>query len=181
MLKKIFLAAAVFCLAFASPVSAVAAQEDVDKVNEMIGSLPEQEDIKEENADAVKEAMDLYDSLTTAEKIGVDGAEKLQREYEILVDMGLIRDEKKEREAELERLKKEQRDVKNGDGESEDIKYGFEITENEPSISVVVRFMTDLNGDGYADPPTSIVLTSPTGDMKTITSLHTSMKNIIST
>ena len=77
MRKKLRLLAAGICISLLLPGRAMAAPEDVAKVNEIISSLPEREDLKEDDAETVEMAMELYTSLTTAEKIGVEDYEKL--------------------------------------------------------------------------------------------------------
>lgn len=176
--RKIRLMAAVLCLAFLAPVEVLASPDDVASVNEMIGSLPEQEDLKEEDAEKVKEAMGLYESLTMAEKVHVEDYKKLSQEYEAFVETGLIRDEKREREAEKERLRKEQESLSlSGERESGATSYVFAISDAEPSLSVVMRYITDKDGDGYGDVPDRIVLTSPSGETTSISNASRTLEN----
>ena len=166
------------CISLLLPGRAMAAPEDVAKVNEIISSLPEREDLKEDDAETVEMAMELYTSLTTAEKIGVEDYEKLEKDYESFVESGLIRDEKREKEKERQRLKEEQESLKpSGENEPETTSYVFSISGNEPSLSVVMRYVTDKDGDGYGDMPDRIVLTSPSGETTSLSNANKNLKN----
>ena len=79
---KMRLLAAVMCLVMAAPVTASANADDIERLNKIISELPAEEDITGEHADNVKEAMELYQSLTTAEKLEIDGFEKLEKGYD---------------------------------------------------------------------------------------------------
>ena len=178
MRKKLRLLAAGMCISLLLPGRAMAAPEDVAKVNEIISNLPEREDLKEDDAETVEIAMELYTSLTTAEKIGVEDYEKLEKDYESFVESGLIRDEKREKEKERQRLKEEQESLKpSGENEPETTSYVFSISSNEPSLSVVMRYVTDKDGDGYGDMPDRIVLTSPSGETTSLSNANKNLKN----
>ena len=112
---KIRMLAAVICFVMAVPTTAAANTEDIERLNKIIEELPAEEDITEEQADEVKEAMELYQSLTTAEKIEIEGYGKLEKEYERLLDEGLIRDEEKEKEREQKRQEDKQERLKESD------------------------------------------------------------------
>lgn len=177
MRKKLGLLAACMCISLL-PGRVLATPEDVAKVNEIISSLPEREDLKEDDAAPVEEAMDLYTALTTAEKIGVEDYEKLEKDYELFVESGLIRDEKKEKEKERQRLKEEQESLKpSGENEPETTSYVFAVSGSEPSLSVVMRYVTDKDGDGYGDMPYRIVLTSPSGETTSLSNASRNLKN----
>lgn len=175
---RIAAAAAALCLALCLPGKARAAQEDLDRVNAMISALPAEEDIKEEDADAVKEAMDAYRVLAMSEKVHVEGYDKLLAEYENFLETGLIRDEKREREAEQKKARDEQSSLTpSAKTEAGVTSYVFTITDNEPSLSIVMRYVTDRDGDGYGDVPDGIVLTSPSGQKNAITQGNVGIKN----
>lgn len=178
MRKKLRLLAAGMCISLLLPGRVMAAPEDVAKVNEIISNLPEREDLKEDDVETVEMAMELYTSLTTAEKIGVEDYEKLEKDYESFVESGLIRDEKREKEKERQRLKEEQESLKpSGENEPETTSYVFSISSNEPSLSVVMRYVTDKDGDGYGDMPDRIVLTSPSGETTSLSNANKNLKN----
>ena len=101
--------AAAICLTLTVPLTAVASTEDIDRLNKIIEELPAEADLTEEQADDIKEAMELYLSLTTAEKLKIESYGKLEKEYEKLLDDGLIRDEKKEKESEEQKEYNRQR------------------------------------------------------------------------
>lgn len=60
------LLAAVMCLVMVAPVTASANADDIERLNKIISELPAEEDITEEHADNVKEAMELYSTLLMA-------------------------------------------------------------------------------------------------------------------
>ena len=76
--------AAAMCLSMTAPLTAAASAEDVERLNKIIEELPAEEDLTGEQADDVKAAMELYQSLTTAEKLEIEGYGKLEKEYETL-------------------------------------------------------------------------------------------------
>ena len=107
--------AAAICLTLTVPLTAAASTEDIDRLNKIIEELPAEEDLTEEQVDDLKEAMELYLSLTTAEKLKIESYGKLEKEYEKLLDDGLIRDEKKEKEREQKRQESEQEKLRESD------------------------------------------------------------------
>ena len=173
---KIRMLAAVICFVMTVPTTAAANTEDIERLNKIIEELPAEEDITEEQADEVKEAMELYQSLTTAEKIEIEGYGKLEKEYERLLDEGLIRDEEKEKEREQKRQEDKQERLKESDStESEATSYVFNVADQKQGLSIVLRYTTDRDGDGYGDVPDRIVLTSPYG---TTTALSNANANL---
>ena len=163
-------------LALGLPISVAASADDIAKVNEMIEQLPEVEDIKEDDAAAVKEAMEAYQALSTADKLKVEGYEKLDKEYENMINAGFITDEERRAMEEAERARREQGTLQtSGQTESEATSYVFNISDVQKDLSVVVRYVTDLDGDGYGDMPDRIVLTSPSGSS---TSLSNASANL---
>ena len=175
---KMRLLAAVMCLVMAAPVTASANADDIERLNKIISELPAEEDITGEHADNVKEAMELYQSLTTAEKLEIDGVEKLEKGYEKLLDEGLIRDEEKEKEREQKRQESEQEKLKESDStETEATSYVFSVADQKQGLSVVLRYTTDRDGDGYGDVPDRIVLTSPYGTTTALTNANASLSD----
>ena len=63
---KIRMLAAVICFVMAVPTTAAANTEDIERLNKIIEELPAEEDITEEQADEVKEAMEAA-GLTVVE------------------------------------------------------------------------------------------------------------------
>ena len=86
-------------MAFSAPIAVYASQEDVAAVVSAIDNLPAVEDLNASYADMVKNVWDAYSNLTTAEKITVSNSEKLIKEYDKLVNTGVLKDEKKEEES----------------------------------------------------------------------------------
>ena len=170
--------AAAMCLSMMAPFTAAASAEDVERLNKIIGELPAEEDVTVEQANDVKAAMELYRSLTTAEKLEIEGYGKLEKEYEMLLSDGLIRDEKKEKEKEQERQEREQEKLRESDStESGSTSYVFNMAEKKQGISIVLRYTTDRDGDGYGDVPDRIVLTSPYGTTTALSNANASLSD----
>lgn len=170
--------AAVMCLSMTAPLTAAASAEDVERLNKIIEELPAEEDLTGEQADDVKAAMELYQSLTTAEKLEIEGYGKLEKEYETLLSGGLIRDEKKEKEKEQKRQESEQEKLRESEStESESTSYVFNVTDKKQGLSIVLRYITDRDGDGYGDVPDRIVLTSPYGTTTALSNANVSMSD----
>lgn len=170
--------AAVMCLSMMAPLTAAASAEDVERLNKIIEELPAEEDLTGEQADDVKAAMELYQSLTTAEKLEIEGYGKLEKEYETLLSGGLIRDEKKEKEKEQKRQESEQEKLRESEStESESTSYVFNVTDKKQGLSIVLRYTTDRDGDGYGDVPDRIVLTSPYGTTTALSNANASMSD----
>ena len=128
----IWMLAAVMCISMMAPLTAAASAEDVERLNKIIEELPAEEDLTGEQADDVKAAMELYQSLTTAEKLEIEGYGKLEKEYETLLSGGLIRDEKKEKEKEQKRQESEQEKLRESEStESESTSYVFNVTDKK--------------------------------------------------
>ena len=170
--------AADMCLSMTAPLTAAASAEDVERLNKIIEELPAEEDRTGEQADDVKAAMELYQSLTTAEKLEIEGYGKLEKEYETLLSGGLIRDEKKEKEKEQKRQESEQEKLRESEStESESTSYVFNVTDKKQGLSIVLRYTTDRDGDGYGDVPDRIVLTSPYGTTTALSNANASMSD----
>ena len=170
--------AAVMCLSMTAPLTAAASAEDVERLNKIIEELPAEEDLTGEQADDVKAAMELYQSLTTAEKLEIEDYGKLENEYEKLLSGGLIRDEKKEKEKEQKRQESEQEKLRESEStESESTSYVFNVTDKKQGLSIVLRYTTDRDGDGYGDVPDRIVLTSPYGTTTALSNANASMSD----
>ena len=174
----IWMLAAVMCISMMAPLTAAASAEDVERLNKIIEELPAEEDLTGEQADDVKAAMELYQSLTTAEKLEIEGYGKLEKEYETLLSGGLIRDEKKEKEKEQKRQESEQEKLRESEStESESTSYVFNVTDKKQGLSIVLRYITDRDGDGYGDVPDRIVLTSPYGTTTALSNANASMSD----
>ena len=170
--------AAAMCLSIMVPLTAAASTEDIARLNKIIEELPAEEDLTSEKADDVKAAMELYQSLTTAEKLEIEGYGKLEKEYETLLSGGLIRDEKKEKEKEQKRQESEQEKLRESEStESESTSYVFNVTDKKQGLSIVLRYTTDRDGDGYGDVPDRIVLTSPYGTTTALSNANASMSD----
>lgn len=155
-----------------------ASAEDAERVNEMISELPETEDITDEDAEAVEEAMNAYNSLSTADKLGVEGYEKLSDDYEELTGSGILIDDNEEEKENEETQRQIQDSLQESDSnETQVTKYVFSISRSESTASIVIRYTTDTDGDGYGDMPERIVLTDPDGISTAIVKSSASMKD----
>ena len=125
-------------MAFSAPIAVYASQEDVAAVVSAIDNLPAVEDLNASYADA-------YSNLTTAEKITVSNSEKLIKEYDKLVNTGVLKDEKKEEESAQKDLDEQRAGTQiSGTEESQVTDYTFDYDPKKP-ISVVVRYTTDAD------------------------------------
>lgn len=161
---KLAAPAIAICLALSSPGSVYAAQEDISAVISAIDSLPNSQDINDSHANQVKTVWDAYQELTTAEKIYISNYEKLQTEYNMLVQSGAIIDEELQTKQEQDKIDSQRENTAvSGQTENQVTDYTFQISKTTPSISIVLRYTLDANGDGRGDVPGRIILTSPKG------------------
>ena len=164
-------------MAFSAPIAVYASQEDVAAVVSAIDNLPAVEDLNASYADMVKNVWDAYSNLTTAEKITVSNSEKLIKEYDKLVNTGVLKDEKKEEESAQKDLDEQRAGTQiSGTEESQVTDYTFDYDPKKP-ISVVVRYTTDADGDGKGDVPGRITLTSPHADTYPVTNTNTKLSD----
>ena len=164
-------------MAFSAPIAVYASQEDVAAVISAIDNLPATEDLDASYADMVKNVWDAYSNLTTAEKITVSNSEKLIKEYDKLVNAGVLKDEKKEEESAQKDLDEQRANTQiSGTEESQVTDYTFDYDPKKP-ISVVVRYTTDADGDGKGDVPGRITLTSPHADTYPVTNTNTKLSD----
>lgn len=176
MAKRIPVLLVILCLAAFFPVTAFAA--DAQQVTAMIEKLPEKEDITEENAEEIEKAMEAYLSLTDAEKIRVENYKKLEDVYDAAVRGGYI--QKKEQPVDQDKAHAEydQKNLEESDTvETDAMEFVFTISEYSPDLSIVIHYTTDTNGDGAADIPSRIVLTSPEGGTTPISNSNSALKD----
>lgn len=141
----------------------VTGDEAVDRVSGMIDSLPDS--ITQEDEEKVEEARAEFDKLTMAQKVRVYNLEKL-----IDAESKLSAIQNVNEGADTEDPDKQSESVEEGavssssetDGETENA-YTFTITADRPDTSIVVRYTSDLDGDGAGDIP-EITIISPDGE-----------------
>lgn len=150
------------CLSMCPPAMVFAA--DAVQVTQMIEALPEKEDITEYDADAIKKAMEEYRSLSMSEKLNVPNYDKLEEVYEKAKKAGYLESEVPQEQRDAEDAMREQAGMReSSEVETGTMEYVFAVSDSSPAISVVVHYITDLDGDGMGDMPSRIVLTSPEG------------------
>lgn len=150
------------CLSMCPPAMAFAA--DAAQVTQMIEALPEKEDITEDDADAIKKAMEEYRSLSMSEKLNVPNYDKLEDAYEEAKKAGYLESEVPQEQKDAEDAMREQAGMhESSEVETGTMEYVFAVSDNSPTTSIVVHYITDLTGDGMGDMPSRIVLTSPEG------------------
>ena len=177
MLLAIVLAASSPAVTYASPL-------DIENVNTMIEQIPEREDLEsqeknDETVALIRDAMKIYNSLTDSEKLQVVNYERLETAYEWGVRNNLIeeKDGQDTGTEEEKRIAAEQtRLEESGDVETSATEYVFSVTENMNSASVVIRYTTDLDGDGNGDAPERLVITSPEGKIYAVTNSSPGLK-----
>lgn len=153
------------------------------QVEEMCGKLPEKGDLTEKDAGNVKNAMEAYWDLSLAEQASMDKDlyKRLADDYNTCVAKGYVEDaekEKKQQKEERERAARQQAGLSPSEGTVTDTNYYvFKVTPDASSLSVVIRYTTDINGDGYGDMPSRIILTSPDGESFPLSNSKESEKN----
>ena len=177
MKRKAAVAAIILAAALMMPQAVFASQKDIDAVNEMIEQLPEGDSLTEEDADEVMAAMEAYRGLTMADRLYVEGTAKLEKDYQALVKAGVVEsgngtaDANRQRDT-YEREKLQESDVSVSGATS----YVFAM-DSGSSLSIVMRFTSDTDGDGKGNVPDRIVLTSPDGTPTPITKSMASLKD----
>ena len=125
-----------------------------DKINNLYTEFTNDKIIDINN---IKETRFLYNSLSMAEKAGVNNETYLA---EIENKYGIIYD--------YDSIYATVTDASQADGDTKQgTSYIFTIDDKNTAISVIVRFTTDTNMDGIGDVP-SVSLLSPNGDSITI-------------
>lgn len=177
MHRKISLLTAAIIFSLSMPVTTYAA--DAEQVSAMIEQLPaEEEDVTERNAEDIARAMEEYESLTAAEKIKVKDYERLEKLYEEADARGFIEHKVTTEQQDQMHAEEEQSQLEISDSvEAGETEYVFSITDDYPSLSVVIHYITDLNGDGAGDMPSRIVLTSPSGITVPISNSNTALED----
>lgn len=152
------------------------------RVEEMARALPDKADLTEANGKTVQDVMQAYWALNMAEKASIDPEifVKLNEEYNICISAGYIEDlekEAKEKQEEQERAAQDQAAMPASNAtETNATDYIFTIAPDAPSVSITIRFITDVNGDGYGDAPASIILTTPDGESFSVTQAEKEVK-----
>ena len=177
---RIYKAAALvwaLCLTFAvCPIKSFAA--DAQQVQEMIAALPDAEDATEEDAPDVEKAMEEYRNLPMAERLEVENYEKLEDLYQDMSRAGYIEEAQEEVVTDEERAQEEHAQMSQSDStETGKMEYVFAISDSSPTVSIVMHYITDMDGDGKGDIPGRIVLTSPTGVSTPITNATSGIKD----
>lgn len=171
-------------LSLSAPVMTYASPLDIEKVNALIEEIPEREDLQNSKEDTVmiekiEEAMRLYNNLPASEKIQVKNYEKLDNAYKWGVNNKLIqkRNDEDTRTEDERMTEMEQKTLaESGETEKNATEYVFSVTESKNSASVVIRYTTDLDGDGYGDVPARLVITAPTGKTYAVTNSSAMLK-----
>ena len=175
--KKTGVLLAAVLLSVSAPLGALAA--DPDEVNDMIELLPkEKEDVTQENAKDIEKAMEAYEELDMADRLKVEDYKKLEKLYDAADHAGYITHRDDVIKEDEERAEQSQRGLEESEStETNDMKYVFNITSREKDMSIVVHYITDLNGDGTGDMPSRIVLTSPAGVTTPVSNSNTALKD----
>lgn len=144
--------------AFANGNQATAATEtapdalsNTERVSAMLAAL----DIENPNADAVREARAAYEALSMAQKMRVEGLERLTAAEAALSE------EAKETTTPTETVPVNTQDPDRVTQKS-GTQYSFRINQYLCQLTLTIRYQTDEDNDGRMDPP-SITLISPTG------------------
>lgn len=166
------------CLAAAPPMPVFAAEDNITAVISAIDSLPTTDDLTDAYASQVKSVWDAYQDLTMAEKINVSNYEKLEKEYSMMVDSGAVVDDEITAQEEQNKIDKTREEVKVSEKtEAAATDYTFQVSSSQPSLSVVIRYTTDSNGDNKGDVPNRIVLVSPNGTTTPVSNTSSKMND----
>ena len=162
---------AVSVMMAAAPVTVYASPLDVETVNTVIEQLPEREDLTDEDYVKIKDAMQKYKSMTSAEKLKVVNYEKLKKDYDWAVQSGLIKEDKiPEQENEHADAGKAQQSLdESGKKKDDATQYVFSIDKDKDSATIIIHYTTDLDGDGNGDMPSLLNITSPTDKTYSLT------------
>lgn len=162
-----------------NPMTVVAESSDAQAIVSRIDALPTLEDLTDSYANEVYNIMQAYRKLPHVDKLEVTNIDKLQKAYNKLVTTGAIIDN----EAEQLQRQIEEQQMRNameisGQQASQAIEYTFKSDGNENGIaSIMIRYTSDLNGDGKGDIPERIVLTSPTNESTPVSNASVAMKD----
>lgn len=176
-MRKKILCAAVLAAAFAAsqPLCAFAAG-DPQEVENRIQALPEEDKLTAADADTVRDVMNAYNELTTADKLSVPDYEKLEQEYSDLVNSGFLADSDADAQAAEDKKSKEQ-DAMSVSGDTKTGSTDYVFSADSGPVSIVIHYMTDTDGDGTYDAPDRIVLTSPDGDTTPVRKTDAQLKD----
>ena len=137
-----------------------------------IDALPD--DAASADADYVQKLMDAYDALSLSERLQVTNSDRLSEIYDQLAQSGAV-------SRAASGTPTPDTGAADGDKVIQTTRYRFSVGEKD-SLSIVVRFVTDLDGDGKGDIPDRMVLTDPYGNTTPITrtasSLHDNTMDI---
>lgn len=165
------------CIAMTAPCTVFAA--DADQVTDMIELLPSDiKDMTEKDAEEIIHTMEEYEALPSAEKLKVSNYDKLYDLYKEADRNGYVKNVKTQEERDKERIAQEQENMEAETGTSVGaLEYLFEISQTNPNLSIVIHYLTDLNGDKVGDTPSRIVLTSPDGTVTPIVNTNVALKD----
>lgn len=178
---RIAAAMAAFMLA-AAPSLAYAKTAASESVEKMIEALPPMEEVGEKDAENVRSVMESYMALSFAEQTDISQElyDRLKDDYDQCLNSGYITDIQKEAEAvkeEEERTAREQEALTPSEETEIGVtSYTFAITPDVPTTSITMRFTVDIDGDKLPDPPSVIMVTTPTGEMFDVSVSDVEMK-----
>ncbi len=176
MRKKILCAAILAAALAASQPLCVFAAGDPQEVENRIQALPEEDKLTAADADTVRDVMNAYNELTTADKLSVPDYEKLEQEYSDLVSSGFLADSDADAQAAEDKKSKEQ-DAMSVSGDTKTGSTDYVFNADDGAVSIVIHYMTDTDGDGTYDAPDRIVLTSPDGNTTPVRKTDAQLKD----
>ena len=164
--------ATVLVLASVSAYAAVPADPGI--ISERIAALPEEEVVTEETAKEAEQILKAYDALTMAEKLEVENYYKLEHICSAAAKAGYIEIRENPVSDDEARASREQVTLEeSANTETGSAEYIFQTTTSSDEMSIVIHYLTDINGDGEGDAPSRIVLTSPKGNTTPLANTNT--------
>ena len=163
----------------ATTMTVLADSSEAAAIVSRIDALPTLEDLTDSYATEVYNIMNAYRNLPHVDKLEVTNIEKLQRAYNKLLTTGAIIDT----EADAVQRQIEEQQMRNamevsGAQASQAIEYTFASDGNTDGVaSIIIRYTSDVNGDGKGDIPERMVLTSPTNVSTPVTNAAVAMKD----
>lgn len=140
-----------------------AAYDDAGIISERIEKLPEEE-VTEETAKEAEQLMDAYNELPMAEKLNVENYSKLERICKAAVRAGYVGETENTMSSDQARAAMEQVTLEeSANTETGTTEYIFQSSPSSDEMSIVIHYLTDINGDGEGDAPARIILISPKG------------------
>lgn len=146
-----------------APTQNTAMRSDISALMSRIDALPSVDDVTADDADEVVRLKKTYDSLSLSDRLQVSNSDKLTAICDKLEESGVI-----STTSGTEQDNARTDAPTDGDTAVQTTRYRFAM-QQDTSLSLVMRFVTDIDGDGSGDFPDRMVLTDPYGNTTPVT------------